>query len=310
VVVQIFFLGAVFFMVAALSRKIFIVYLQGVALFMVYLLLSAVFSATRSLEHFWSGILDPIGLQLADVLSRYWTVAEKNTMLFSWSPHVGQGVFLYNRVLWMAIGLIALGAVYRFFPMSVEALTARSQSKRAARARRQDEVEAEPRRSLVTARLPQAHQYFAGGATLRQLVSLTRLRISNITRELPFWAITILMAVFALINGYFAGHLDDRNIWPVTYLMLQAVEGSSALFLYIVATLYAAELIWRERDTGFAGIQDALPMREATDWLSKFFAIAFVELVLLTMVMLCGVIMQTVLGYHHYELLQYCKDCT
>jgi ABC-2 type transport system permease protein len=308
VVVQVFFLGAVFFMVAALSRKIFIVYLQGVALFMIYLLFSAIFAATRSLEHFWSGILDPIGLQLSDVLARYWTVAEKNTNLFSWSPHVSQGVFLYNRLLWMAVGVIALGIVFRFFPMSVEALTARSQSKRAARARRQDEADAEPRRSLVTTRLPRVHQYFKGGTTLRQLFSLTRLRISNITHELPFWAITVLLAVFALINGYFAGHLEDRNVWPVTFLMLQAVEGSSTLFLYIIATLYAGELIWRERDTGFAGIQDALPMRETTDWLAKFFAIAFVELVLLTVVMLCGITMQTVLGYYHYELLQYCKE--
>ncbi len=51
--------------------------------------------------------------------------------------------------------------------------------------------------------------------------------------------------------------------------MLQAVEGSATLFFYIVATLYAAELIWRERDTHFDGIHDALPMSETTDWLSQ-----------------------------------------
>ena len=108
VVIQIFFLGSLFFMVAALSRKIFVVYLQGVAVFMLYLIANAVFFATRSLEHFWSAIFDPIGLQLADVLARYWTVAEKNTLLFSWSPHVSQGVFLYNRLLWSAVGFISL----------------------------------------------------------------------------------------------------------------------------------------------------------------------------------------------------------
>src|SRR5277367_5941595 len=36
-VVQIFFVGSLFFCVAALSRKIFVVYLQGVAVFMAYL---------------------------------------------------------------------------------------------------------------------------------------------------------------------------------------------------------------------------------------------------------------------------------
>ena len=63
-VVQIFFLGSAFFAVAALTRRIFIVYLQGVALFMIYVIGITVFSATRSLERFWSGIFDPIGLIL------------------------------------------------------------------------------------------------------------------------------------------------------------------------------------------------------------------------------------------------------
>src|SRR5271170_5627889 len=84
VVVQIFFLGSLFFMVGALTRKIFIVYLQGVALFMLYIIGITVFSATRSLEHFWSGILDPVGLVLFDNITRYWTVIEKNTLLLPW----------------------------------------------------------------------------------------------------------------------------------------------------------------------------------------------------------------------------------
>ena len=90
--------------------------------------------------------------------------------------------------------------------------------------------------------------------------------------------------------------------------MLQAVEGNAQLFLYIVATLYAGELIWRERDHAFAGIHDALPMREKTEWLAKFCAVLFVELGLLVVSMLCGVIMQTTAGYFHYELAEYFKE--
>ena len=116
VVVQIFFLGSIFFLVAALSRKIFVVYLQGLVVLIVYFMFTAAFQATRSLEHFWSGILDPIGLQMLDVIARYWTVAEKNSQLFSWSPAAAQGVFLYNRLLWIGMGFLALLAAYRFFP--------------------------------------------------------------------------------------------------------------------------------------------------------------------------------------------------
>ena len=305
VVVQIFFIGSLFFAVAALSRKIFVVYLQGVALFLLYLILLTVFSANRSLEHFWSGLLDPIGLQLLDVVARYWTVAEKNTQLIHWT-----GVMLYNRLLWIGVGAIALVLTYRLFPLSAEALTARVQSRRAARAKAQDEAEqAVPaHRSFAAARLPVVHQIFDNALPWRQYVSLTRVHIRNILREIPFWAILVLLAVFSLTNGYFAGHMRDENVWPVTFLMVQAVEGNAQLFLYIVATLYAGELVWRERDTSFAGIHDALPLSATTDWWAKFSAVLYVEFWLLVLSMLCGMVMQTALGYFHYEFLEYIEE--
>ena len=110
VVIQIFFIGSLFFTVAALTRKMFIVYLQGVALFMVYLIGITVFSATRSLEHFWSGILDPVGLRLVDAITRYWSVIEKNTLLLPWDfSGYSPGVFLYNRLLWSGVGVARAG---------------------------------------------------------------------------------------------------------------------------------------------------------------------------------------------------------
>ena len=51
-----------------------------------------------------------------DVLTRYWTVAEKNSLLFSWSPHVGQGVFLNNRLLWIGVGCRLAGPSISFSP--------------------------------------------------------------------------------------------------------------------------------------------------------------------------------------------------
>ena len=307
-VVQIFVFGSLFFAVAALSRKIFVVYVQGAALFMIYVIGITVFSATRSLERFWPGLFDPVGFILLDDITRYWTVIEKNSLLLSWSAHVASGVFLYNRLLWLAIGIASLAICWALFPMSVEALTARSQGRRAARAKQQEEEELQPVRSLAPARLPRVRQVFSPSTTLAQFLSLSRLRIGIILHEIPFWALAGLLVVFAVNNGYFAGKVADVDVWPVTYLMLQAVEGSAILFLYIVAALYAAELLWRERDIRVDGIHDSLPMGEGIDWLSRVVAIGFVELFLLTVAMLCGVVMQTLAGYHHYEFAQYFKE--
>jgi ABC-2 type transport system permease protein len=308
VVVQIFFLGSAFFAVAALTRQLFIVYLQGVALFMIYVIGITVFSATRSLERFWSGILDPIGLLLLNDVTRYWTVIEKNTLFLIWSPSEVNGIFLYNRLLWMAVGVASLTAVWILFPMSVEALTARSQGRRAAKRKQEDISEGRPVRSFAAGRVPPVHPVFNTGTAFAQYASLTRLRLKNILRDIPFWAIVALLIAFGINNGQFAGRVAGRDVWPVTYLMVQAVEGSATLFLYIVATLYAAELLWRERDTRFDGIHDALPMRESTDWLSRFTAIIVVELILLTVAMFVGIGMQTIAGYYHYELFQYFKE--
>jgi ABC-2 type transport system permease protein len=309
VVIQIFFTGSLFFAIAALTRKLIVVYLQGVVLFMVYIIGITVFSATRSLEHFWSAILDPVGLRLLDSIVRYWSVVEKNSLLLPWDfSGYSPGVFLYNRLLWSGIGILALAGVWALFPLSVEALTARSQGKRAARARQQEHEASESIRSWVAVRLPAVHQVFGSRTTLLQYWTLTRLRIRTVMREIPFWAIVGLLIAFGINNGHFAGRVGGVNVWPVTYLMLQAVEGPATLFLIIVAALYAAELIWRERDTRFDGIHDALPMSDSIDWLSKFSAIAWIEIVLLTITLLIGVLMQTIDGYYHYEVLQYIEE--
>ena len=166
VVLQIFFLGSLFFLVAALSRKIFIVYLQGAAIFMLYLLGISIFSATRSLEHFWSGILDPVGFFYNDAITRYWTVVETNTLLYSWSLHSAGGVFLYNRLLWIGVGLLA--RALEVLPHVGGGADGPFQ-RQARRWRASRTAELQPARSLVVARLPLVHQVFGAGTTLAQL---------------------------------------------------------------------------------------------------------------------------------------------
>ena len=309
VVVQVFVLGSLFFAIGALSRNLFIVYLQGVVLFIIYLVGMTAYFATRSLEHFWSGILDPLGVLLDNAITRYWSVAEQNSLLLPWDfSGYSPGVLLYNRLLWCGVAVFAMGLLWAAFPLSVEKLTLRSQGKRAAKARQAEEQERRERRSFVTVTLPRVHVASDAGVAQAQFTSLARLRIGIILREVPFWGIVIVLVAFAVNNGSFAGRLNGTDVWPVTYLMLQAVEGSATLFFYIVAALYAAELVWRERDTRFDGIHDALPVSGSIDWLSKLVAIGFVEVVLFMVTMLVGIAMQALAGYYHFELLQYLQE--
>jgi ABC-2 type transport system permease protein len=303
VIAQVFILGSLFFCVAALTRRLVVVYLQGVVLFAIYLILLAAVVSTNKLERFWPSVVDPLGIVLMGNVTRYWTVAERNLQLVHWS-----GVFLYNRLVWLGVGLIAMAVTYLFFPMSAETLTSQRSGRRARGAGQEEEEERQAVRPRFTVELPRVTQSFGGAAARAQMVFLTRLRFFNVVREVPFWAISFIMVVLVLINAHFAGQINDVEVWPVTYLMVGMVEGSAALFFFIIATLYAGELIWRERNVHFEQIHDALSVPDWIDWLSKFLALAVVELILITLVMVCGILMQTISGYYHYELLHYVKE--
>ena len=296
---QIFFLGTIFFLVAALTRRVIVVYLQGAALYAIYFMGLVAVQQTRSLKPFWPAVFDPIGLLLGGSVARYWTVAERNTL---WIPL--KDMFLWNRVVWGSAGLIALAAVFFFFPMSAEALTARRYRK-LKKTEQESTAPAAPRFHHL---LPQVSTRFGFATGVRQLLSLTRIYFRNIFREIPFWAITLVMAAICMLNGHFAGSTNGSNVWPVTYYMLQAIEGGGILFLLIVATMYAGELVWRERDTHFEQIHDALPYRGWIDTLGKLLALSAAELFLLTTVMICGVISQAISGYYNFELMQYFKE--
>jgi hypothetical protein len=301
-VVQIFFLGSLFFCVAALTRRIIVVYLQGVVLFAIYLVLVLTVVATNKLDRLWAAIIDPLGLVLLSSVTRYWTVAERNGLLLPWN-----GAFLYNRLACLALGVIALAATYFGFPMSAEVLTSRHSRRQAAAALKEGPAETGPRPPIAS-HLPRVSPLFGSATTRAQFVSLARIRFFNITREVLFWAIGFIMVVFALVNGYFAGQMNGAIVWPVTYLMTQVLQGSVAFFLYLIATIYAGELIWFERDVRFDQIHESLPLLDSTDWLSKFFALCLIEFLVITIAMICGIIMQTATGYYHYELSLYLKE--
>src|SRR5277367_6209200 len=151
IAVQVFFLGSLFFTVAALTRKIITIYLQGVVLFVIYLVLLISVIQTRSLDRFWPSVFDPLGVLLVDSITRYWTVVEQNTLTPTWT-----GMFLWNRLLWIGVGILTLAVTWIFFPMSAEALTARASRKK----KKVEQEEARPPRPLFGVSLPRVHQYF------------------------------------------------------------------------------------------------------------------------------------------------------
>ena len=128
----------------------------------------------------------------------------------------------------------------------------------------------------------------ARATTLLQYLSLTRLRIAHHRARDPLLghrrpADRVRHQQRPLRRARRAA----VNVWPVTYLMLQAVEGSRHALL-----LHRRHALRRRTRSGASATPTSTASTtrcrcaNPTDWLSKFTAIAFVEIVLLAITML------------------------
>jgi hypothetical protein len=297
-VTEIFFAGALFFMIGALTRNIVFVYLQGVVFLGIYLiLLVLVGNNPNNLNNYWPAFIDPLGLITLAKVTRYWTVVEKNTLTIPFA-----GVMAWNRLLWLGIGALATVAVYRLFPFSAEALTI----KRA----RKGSVESDDEERLPEFKAPAivVKQRLDGRATLAQILTLTRLRLLSIIKEVPFIAIMLIGVVFVFIGGWQVGRIFDTPVYPVTYLMADMVKNQFFLFMLVITTLYAGELVWKERGMKYDQIHDALPTAGWLDFISQFLALTMVQVVALIALMLSGMALQALQGYFNFESHIYVKE--
>ena len=288
------FTGAIFFTGATLTRNILSTYIGSVLLLVGYLIASSYISDLKN-EHV-AAALDAFGLAAIEFTTRYWTSAEKNTLLLPLSSYV-----LLNRAVWLAFGLALLGFCYARFQFS--AFASEKPDKKARRAATGDlTAAASPVMQPGGLRLPRVAQVFSGAMSLRQWWSLTKLEFRGIVRSRYFVAIAGAGVILLLATSSQVGKTFDTSTYPVTYEVLEAVTGSFFLFFLAIIIFYSGELVWRERQAGVAQITDAVPVPSWVPFLSKLAALGLVQVVLLTVVMVCGLLIQTFKGYFHYEI--------
>ena len=179
-------------------------------------------------------------------MTKYWTLAETNTRLIPLA-----GAMLWNRVIWLGVGVAAVIGVSRFFPFSAEALGRRrieapGRKRRIRRPRRR-----RSRPSQVTLR-------FDWRTTAATFLALTRLRARSILTDLPFIAIAIFTVALNIVIGWGAPRIADTPVYPVTYLM---TDNVGILMAIVITAMYAGELVWKERTLKYDQVYDACPCR-------------------------------------------------
>ena len=285
--------GAFFFGLGALGRRMMPVYVAGIVLLIGNLAARAFLQDIDNKT--LASLLDPMGSVAQGVVVRYWGPMERNTQLV---PLAGE--LLWNRALWLAVGIAAFAFFHWRFRMAFAVPERRA--RRGAKERAAQDLPTAPPRAVA---LPAVTLDVRAGTYFRQLPGLVALYLRETVKNVYFLVIVLGGAGFILANGKTAGTLYGTSTYPVTYQVLDFASGTFGLFMLIITAFYAGELVWRERDARMALIADSLPTPSWLPFVSKLLTLMAMQALLQVVVLVCGVLIQLFMGYTKLELGQY-----
>ena len=254
-------------------------------------------------------LLDPIGMRLIiEDIAHRWTTVEQNTRLLSL-----QGIVLQNRLTWLALGTATLAlTLLRFrFAHRIDRTPwwRRAVERRVANAPTPTTV----RDDAPSVAAPGAPRSF--GARARVHITL-RIAGDSFHAIAKSWAGMFTLGFIPLLTILIV--LDQMTalgtpLVPVTGQVIKVLTTpiSAELSRWVIVPLltiyFAGELVWRERDAGLSEIEDASPVPEWVPLVGKFTGLGLMLAAFMVALTASGMIAQTIMGYHHFELGLYVK---
>lgn len=280
------FISAVVFCIAALTRSTITSFLGSLVILVAYTVADTL---TQDLDNeTLAMLLDPFGMRTFSVLTKYWTVADKNTISLGLT-----GMMLWNRLLWLAAGAgLFVFTAWRF------TFSERVKKGQAALAE-------SAAQTAVT--LPQVH--YATNSAFSQLRRLLSFEFWGLVKTTSFIVLLVASLLNTIPNIILSAREGYGNgSYPVTYWILNIIQGALYIFIISMITYYAGVLVWRERDARMDEIEDVTPHPSWTRYLSKFLALLGVLALLNCLMMFTGVAVQAAYGYHRYQLGLYVQE--
>lgn len=286
--------GAIFFAVSLIARDIFIIWLSLI-IFIVVTGISESFLGSLDKETI-SALADPFGDSAKGLLSKYWSVDQKNHLNIPLS-----GLFLVNRIIWLSVAAIVWAVGYNYF-----SFTASPRRLFIRKPKIMERVSAAIVPSFFSrAKLPQVRQLFGGGSYLRSLWALSVNECQTILRNIYFKIILLFGMLLLFAVSFQIGKIYDTTTFPVTYKVVETFGGTFQLFLVAITIMFSGELVWRARDNRMSNILDALPVPNWVYYTSKLTGLLFMQTLLLCLIMVCGIIVQLFKGYANFEIVLY-----
>ncbi len=318
--------AAMFFAIATATRSMMWTYVSAVALLVLYFVAHGAVRNDPAWDRI-AAVIDPFGLSALDLVTKYWTASERNSLLPAFS-----GLLLVNRVLWVGVALVVFAVAYRAFGFEMRFdKGVDGQAGAPARAAKSAKA-AKPSRWQRAASAHKAELAELGEtnpAGVREMLAAATRKLSTSVPDIPpatratgraqLWELTkidmgfvfrspaffVLIAIGLINSGatlWFIGEIYGSPSYPVTRLMVEALQGSFTLMPVIIAVFYSGELVWRDRDRRMHEIIDATVAPDWTRLLPKLLAISLVLLSSALIAVLAAIAVQALRGYFRFQI--------
>ncbi|MDO9188051.1 MAG: M1 family aminopeptidase [Bacteroidia bacterium] len=288
--------GAIFFSLVTFSRNMIAGYVGCIALILIKGIASSLLADLDNQTI--ASLLEPFGEQALNKITKFWSPSEQNTLAIPF-----EGVLLYNRLLWLGIGIsITLLTFLRFKFSQFNEPVSFFRRKR----KEMLSIASAPVNSLAD--VPKATQNFSSKFSFYQTFFLAKFEFNKIVKSIFFLIIIALSILSFVAVSSQLGLIYGTSTFPVTYQILQVGAGIFQFFMIILIVFYAGIVVWRERDAKVDELVGVSPLAPWVSFASKLTALIAVQIILLFVIMLTGMSIQMYNGYYKVEVLQYIKE--
>ncbi|MBN1997793.1 hypothetical protein JW935_09585 [candidate division KSB1 bacterium] len=270
-------IGAIFFSLATLTRKMITTYVAGVIFMLIYGFMS--FGLYFMENDTFRILADPFAIFPLSDLTKYWTVSDINNNLMPLSE-----LLLFNRIIWTTVSCLILYFTWNKFKF-VSAIEPKIHKDTIVHRESESEatdVSGSPSIFVLDDSF---------GFRLIKCFCLAGREFKRLALHPAFLILTALAMINLVINFYGNVGVTSNNLYPLTSWFLEQTE---LMWIYLIPLIIflGGVIVWRERDNHSQQLYDTLPVPDWTSYLSKLLALAAIIFFYLLITMFTGIISQ------------------
>lgn len=283
IIPNIFIAGAIIFSIANKWKNTVVSFVGALVIIVAYFSSGSLASGIDN--ETLAALTDTFGIRTYSIDNKYATVVEKNTVgvRFSW-------LIIVNRLFWIGVGILVLLASYFSFSFA--------EKKTKAKTKKVDHSIAAP----PQLKKPAFSIHFNRQTFVQHFFSFFSLNFYSITRSATFKTLFIFSGIM-LFSSLFGGfEYFGLQSYPVTYKMLDALNGSLLLFEIIIIVFFSGELVWRDRGAKINEVIDATPHNSIVALFARVSALVSTVTIIHVVAIVICMLYQMLNGYYNLEI--------